>query len=194
MIPIYRQLMSLGKMILVAVGGVVALFFAAIGIATCGKDTDPDRGGRTQTTQCDASGVKSREDWIDAPNRLREDMATPTGLGFRIDGPCADILRDRQLDCAKDAIAGVDSPYLREALTYGFTTYQCELVGSNERVNYPLRDIVAMGEAMNRPKPPADAGVAKPKPKKKAQRPAPQVREQEVDDPDRMVFPPAELK
>lgn len=92
---------------------------------------------------CDEGARARREKWLDTPNKLRDDMASPTDLGFRSGGPCAYVLISRGINCDEVTVRGVegDSPYAAQARDLGFLNYACEPISGDQRVEYRLRDI-----------------------------------------------------
>jgi len=92
---------------------------------------------------CDEIGPRKRREWLDAPNRLRRDRATPRALGFADDGDrCVVRIVTRALDCSESAVRSVlgDDPFLREAKGIGFQSLLCE--STNGRTPYRLADMV----------------------------------------------------
>jgi hypothetical protein len=133
--------LGLGTVILGVLGAFVLVMFVGFKIIDCRRTNEYGGGG----VACDKAGPRLREEWINAPNKLRDDMASPAKLGFSAEGQCLEKIRERQLSCEDNSVIGNDSPYLREALERGFTMYVCETVGGRDVApprEYPLHRVI----------------------------------------------------
>lgn len=123
-IPAMRALKILGAI----VAGAVVWIVIIGAVAGSGDDRQ----------ECD--GREERDRWI---NTRRGEFRgrSPRQAGLRALGSCSEKILDTRLDCDGDSVVS-DSPYLRRALEMGFTTYVCERMGSSERVEFTLGNIV----------------------------------------------------
>ncbi len=123
-----------GRWLLVGVG-------VAIGLGVVGSLT----GSKEQASDEACDGDATRAAWITARDAQDLDGFSPHTKGFRVRGRCNTTISDKMLDCSLDSARGVhgDGSILRRAMTLGFTTYACELVGSSEVTEYPIASVVS---------------------------------------------------
>jgi hypothetical protein len=89
---------------------------------------------------CNTASATERDHWLQTPTELRPDHATPASLGYRIIGDCSRTIVETRLDCPS-LMQLKDDPFVVQAITHGFTTYMCEVGGTDQRVVRDLRNL-----------------------------------------------------